>query len=65
MEDIIDVSHISREEYKAHMKILQSRTTCPCVYCQSDCVRASDRAECERYQEWMDFTDPLRRKKKR
>ena len=33
-EDVIDVSHLSEEEYKQHMRRLQQLHTSPCLFAQ-------------------------------
>lgn len=52
-DDVIDISNIPYEEYKKHMRQLQEKSTCPCVYCDPSCDRASTKSICERYQEWV------------
>lgn len=52
-DDVIDISNIPYDEYKKHMQELQDKATCPCIHCEPTCDRASTKAICERYQEWL------------
>lgn len=55
-DDVIDVSNIPYSEYKKHMSNLQEKSECPCAKCEPTCDRASTKAICERYQEWVSMT---------
>lgn len=52
--DVIDVSHMTEEDRREHMRRMNQLTTCPCMNCQAICDRWSTVAECDAYQEWLD-----------
>lgn len=55
-DDVIDVSNIPYDQYQKHMRELSEKTVCPCNNCDPVCDRASTKAICERYQEWIKTT---------
>ena len=61
-DDVIDVSHMSDEEHREHMRRISQLCSCPCMTCVRDCTTMSGINECEPYQRWMDYWIPERRK---
>lgn len=59
---MIDVSHMSKAEYRDHMRRLEELTTCPCMKCTKVCDRASTIAECDAYHEWWERNIHRRKK---
>ena len=57
-EDVIDVSHLSKEEYKQHMRRLQQLHTSPCLYCTAVCT---DWVRCKKYQKWYRMANRIKR----
>lgn len=45
------------KEYRNHISRLSESYTAPCVYCTQDCGPLHGRAECGRYQEWIERTE--------
>lgn len=60
---MIDISHMSKSEYRDHMRRLEELATCPCVNCTKVCDRASTIAECDAYHEWWERNIHRRRKR--
>ena len=51
--DVIDLSHMSKEEVREHLRRLSDLASCPCL----NCIRICDPtvyASCEAYQIWHD-----------
>lgn len=54
-DDVIDVTHLSEEDRKNHMRRLDELTTCPCNYCTEICDHWAHISECDPYHEWMEW----------
>ena len=59
-DDVIDVTHLSEEDRREHMRRISQLQTCPCCYCQAICDRTSAVAECRPYQEWREHNERIR-----
>ena len=53
-DDVIDISHMSPEEVREHLRHESDRSTCPCQTCQAICDRIDRIANCAAYQLWRD-----------
>ena len=51
MDGTLDISSLSEEEYKEHIRHLGELYSSPCFYCQSAC---DDYRHCQPYQKWTD-----------
>ena len=53
--------------YRTHISRLSESYTAPCAYCTKDCGPIYGRAECEKYQSWINQTEAgiIRKKMKR
>lgn len=60
-DDVIDVTHLTEEDRREHMRRLQQLTTCPCFNCTLVCDRVSIMHSCEPYQTWLDYQMPERK----
>lgn len=59
-DDVIDISHMTDEDRREHLRRISQLQTCPCVYCTAICDRMSTIAECEPYQDWLRVNEKLR-----
>ena len=62
--DVIDISHLSEEDAREHMRRIDQLYSCPCYHCVLICDRASTLASCDSYQAWLDYQVPERRKRR-
>lgn len=59
-DDVIDISHMTDEDRREHLRRISQLQTCPCVYCTAICDRMSTIAECGPYQKWLRHNEKLR-----
>ena len=59
-DDVIDISHMTDEDRREHLRRISQLQTCPCVYCTAICDRMSTIAECEPDQKWLRHNEKLR-----
>ena len=63
-DDIIDVSHITEEDRREHMRRINQLATCPCMNCTAECNRWMNVASCDAYQEWREYNMHRRGRKR-
>ena len=51
-DDTIDISWMSEEQLREHLRHLSDLSTCPCVECCAICDRTEKVAQCEAFQLW-------------
>lgn len=61
----IDITHMTDEDRREHLRRISQLQTCPCVYCTTICDRRSTVAECDPYQDWLRHNEKLRGIKRR
>lgn len=59
-DDVIDITHMTDEDRREHLRRISQLQTCPCVYCTAICERTSQTAECGPYQKWKAHNEKLR-----
>ena len=51
-DDVIDISNISDEVFRTHLRRLADITSCPCMTCVRVCDRPEFIDQCDAYQLW-------------
>lgn len=51
-DDVIDLSHLSREAFLNRLRQLSDVSSCPCNECRAICDRYDTIDRCEAYQLW-------------
>lgn len=53
-EDVIDISHMSEEKRREHLRHSSELSSCPCLTCKAICDRGEKIANCVAYQLWYE-----------
>lgn len=51
--DVIDISYMTDDELRTHLRRLSDYYSCPCVNCACVCDRPEKVATCDAYQLWL------------
>lgn len=51
-DDGIDISNMTADEYKEHMRRIEQLTSCPCTNCTDRCWDTGMITECKPYRRW-------------
>ena len=51
--DVINISDMTDEELRTHLRRLSDYSSCPCVLCCAICDRPEKVATCDAYQLWL------------
>lgn len=52
-DDVIDISYMTDDELRTHLRRLSDYYSCPCVNCACVCDRPEKVATCDAYQLWL------------